>query len=420
MDVYQILTLMSLLVMLSYFLDLVAHKINIPSVMLLVATGIGIRQLCEYFGYPIVNFDKIIPIIGNIGLILIVFEGALDLEVSRKKLPLTAWAFVSALVILIFTNLVLGLIFHLITIQDFYQCVLNALPFSIISSAIAIPSVMKLQQESKEFIIYESSFSDILGIILFNFFIINRDIKIVSFVNLGWNMLLLVFLAVVCSFILVFVLSRLRHKIKFFLIIAILIFVFSLGKVFHLSTLLIILVFGLLLRNLHKFNFGIFNRYLKYDRYDEDFERMHQITYESAFLIKTFFFLIFGYIIDIKELFKWEVLFNGTLLFAGILFCRFLFLFLFSKNKKTIFPEVFISPRGLITVLLYFMIPDELKLPEVNMALLMFVVLSTNITMIVGIIASGGKPTADDFDAVLIEHSFHEPLIDENENDTVG
>lgn len=420
MDVYQILTLMSLLVMLSYFLDLVAHKINIPSVMLLVATGIGIRQICDHFGYPIVNFDKIIPIIGNIGLILIVFEGALDLEVSRKKIRLTVWAFVSALVILVFTNLVLALIFHIVTIQDFYQCVLNALPFSIISSAIAIPSVMKLQQESKEFIIYESSFSDILGIILFNFFIINKDIQIGSFVNLGWNLLLLIFLAVVCSFVLTFVLSRLRHKIKFFLIIAILIFVFSLGKMFHLSTLLIILVFGLLLRNLHKFNFGIFNRYLKYDRYDEDFERMHQITYESAFLIKTFFFLIFGYIIDITELFKLEVFINGSLLFIGILFCRFVFLYVFSKNRDKIFPEVFISPRGLITVLLYFMIPDELKLPEVNMALLMFVVLSTNVTMILGIIASGGKPSVDEFNAVLIEHNFHEPLIDESEKDTVG
>jgi len=420
MDVYQILTLMSLLVMLSYFLDLVAHKINIPSVMLLVATGIGIRQICDYFNQPIVNFDSIIPIIGNIGLILIVFEGALDLEVSRKKVRLTIWAFISALGILVFTNLVLGIIFHLVTIQDFYQCLLNALPFSIISSAIAIPSVMKLQQESREFIIYESSFSDILGIILFNFLIINRHIKIGSFVNLGWNMILLVFLAVICSFILVFVLSRLRHKIKFFLIIAILIFVFSLGKVFHLSTLLIILVFGLLLRNLHKFNFGVFNRYLKYDRYDEDFERMHQITYESAFLIKTFFFLIFGYIIDITELFKLEVLINGTLLFGGILFCRFVFLYLFSKNKKKIFPEVFISPRGLITVLLYFMIPDELKLPEVNMALLMYVVLSTNITMIIGIIADGGKPIVEDFDAVLIEQSFHEPLIDEGDNNTAG
>jgi len=226
-------------------------------------------------------------------------------------------------------------------------------------------------------------------------------------------MLLLVFLAVVCSLILAFVLSRLRHSVKFFLIIAILIFVFATGKIFHLSTLLVILVFGLMLKNLSKFNFGKFNKYFKYEGYKEDFKNLHMVTYESTFLVKTFFFLIFGYIIDLNELANWTVFKNGIMIFTGILFCRFLFLYVFSR--KSIFPELFISPRGLITILLYFMLPEELKLPEVNMALLMFVILSTNVTMLIGIFA-GSKAPIEEFDSVLINESF-ETSWDKEETD---
>jgi NhaP-type Na+/H+ and K+/H+ antiporter len=402
-NVYEILVIISALIMLSYFLDLVAHKINFPSVLLLIGTGIIIKQISVSWGLAVYDFNPIIPILGTIGLILIVFEGALDLDISRKKLRLISWAFLAALGVLVFTNVVIAIIFQIVTIQSFYQCLLNALPFSVISSAIAIPSVTKLKSESKEFIIFESSFSDILGIVFFTFFITNNHIDFGSVLTLGKDMFLLGILAIVSSLILAFILSRLKHSVKFFLIIAILIFVFSLGKIFHLSTLLIILVFGLMLSNLNKFNFGPLNKYLKYDKYEEDFKNMHMITYESTFLVKTFFFIIFGYIINLNELLDWTVIKNGSLIFFGILFCRFIFLYVFSR--KQLFPELFISPRGLITILLYFMLPDELKLPEVNMALLMFVILSTNVTMLIGIFA-GAKAPIEEFDSVLINESF--------------
>jgi len=412
-NVYEILEVLSLLIILSYILDLIAHKINFPSVLLLIGTGVIIKLVCNYFNFPIYDFSDIIPVLGTIGLILIVFEGALDLEISKKKIRLTLWAFFAALGVLVITNLVLAMLFQIVTIESFYKCLLNALPFSVISSAIAIPSVTKLAEESKEFIIFESSFSDILGIVFFNFLISTTTFEASSFVKLGADMLLLVFLAVVCSLILAFVLSRLRHSVKFFLIIAILIFVFATGKIFHLSTLLVILVFGLMLKNLSKFNFGKFNKYFKYEGYKEDFKNLHMVTYESTFLVKTFFFLIFGYIIDLNELANWTVFKNGIMIFTGILFCRFLFLYVFSR--KSIFPELFISPRGLITILLYFMLPEELKLPEVNMALLMFVILSTNVTMLIGIFA-GSKAPIEEFDSVLINESF-ETSWDKEETD---
>lgn len=414
MNVYEILVVISALIMLSYFLDLVAHKINFPSVLLLIGTGIVIKVISVEWGLPVYDFTQIIPILGTIGLILIVFEGALDLDISKKKMRLISWAFFAALGVLVFTNFVIAILFQIVTIQSFYQCLVNALPFSVISSAIAIPSVTKLKEESKEFIIFESSFSDILGIVFFTFFITHTEVSLGSVLTLGKDMILLGILALVSSLILAFILSRLKHSVKFFLIISILIFVFSLGKIFHLSTLLIILVFGLMLSNLQKFNFGPLNKYLKYDRYEEDFKNMHMITYESTFLVKTFFFIIFGYIVNLQELMDWTVFQNGTMIFIGILFCRFVFLYLFSR--KNLFPELFIFPRGLITILLYFMLPEEMKLPEVNMALLMFVILSSNLTMLIGIFA-GAKAPIEEFDSVLINESFDQSWGEEEDTD---
>ena len=46
-----------------------------------------------------------------------------------------------------------------------------AIPLSIMSSAIIIPSVGGLMGQKKEFMVYESTFSDILGIMFFYFMI---------------------------------------------------------------------------------------------------------------------------------------------------------------------------------------------------------------------------------------------------------
>lgn len=50
---------------------------------------------------------------------------------------------------------------------DFRSALLYAVPFSIISSAIAIPSTRSMCRENREFVVYDTSFSDILGVVFF-------------------------------------------------------------------------------------------------------------------------------------------------------------------------------------------------------------------------------------------------------------
>ncbi len=78
-----ILLALSGIIIVSYLFDAFAHHSRIPSVVLLIFSGILLRIVLDYFGFSIPLLDMLLPIIGTLGLILIVLEGALDLKVTR-------------------------------------------------------------------------------------------------------------------------------------------------------------------------------------------------------------------------------------------------------------------------------------------------------------------------------------------------
>jgi hypothetical protein len=238
MTSYVGLIILSGLVIFSYLFDLIGSKIKIPSVILLMCLGIGIRQGLGYFGFNPINFTNLLPTLGTLGLVLIVFEGALELRYSREKNGIIIKSFFSALVNLILSALLIMWIFNQISGASFYKCFINAIPFCVISSAVAIPSASNMSKEKREFIVYESSFSDILTVVLFNFMVNNQQINVKSFANLGAEFGIITIVAIASCLLLLYLIGRLSHHVKSFLVISILILVYSLGQLFHLSSLI--------------------------------------------------------------------------------------------------------------------------------------------------------------------------------------
>jgi Kef-type K+ transport system membrane component KefB len=165
LDAYSILIILCVLVVLSYIFTYLAGKLRIPSVLLLLASGIGLQFAAEYLGFRLPPTKTLLEILGITGLIFIVLEAALDLTLERNKLPLISRAFISALVQMAVTSGIIACIFSWYYQVDLRQALVHAIPLAVISSAIAIPSVKKMDEKKREFIIYESTFSDILGII---------------------------------------------------------------------------------------------------------------------------------------------------------------------------------------------------------------------------------------------------------------
>ncbi len=393
MTTYTILIVLSALVIFSYLFDLVASKTKLPSVLLLLVLGIGLRILVDKLQIHTYNFLDILPTLGTVGLILIVFEGSLELKYAREKNKVIKGAFLSALFILIATVVVITFIIYQITGQTLYLCFVNAIPFSVISSAIAIPSVSSINKKSKEFIIYESSFSDILGIILFNFAVANQHITAGSFGQLALNTVLILLLSVVACVTLLYLMGRLKHHIKFFLIISILIMVYAIGQSFHLSALVLILSFGLFLNNADAIKHAWFRSIFIYKNLSNDLTQLHQLSAETAFIIRTFFFVIFGFTMNIYELDNFNIIANGLIMLGSIYVIRFGYLYFFKREH--VLPEGFVTPRGLISILLYYNLPQHMKLVEIGTPFLFMVVLGSSLVMSIGLMSTRKRQTAN-------------------------
>ena len=394
MDISILIIILSCTVLLSYAFDLISTRTKLPSVVLLLATGMIGRQITDHLDTVIPGVDVLLPALGTIGLILIVLEGGLDLELSGGKHKLIGRTLLSALLGLVLSMLVIAGIFYLLLGESFYNAVVTATPFAIISSAVAIPSVSGLEKRRREYMVYESSLSDILGLMLFNILVLPS--------NSGWesagkflqSTLLIVVISVISCFVLLYLIARISHHVKYLPIISVLFLIYAVGKFYHLSSLLAILIFGLFLNNTELFVRGKkVSKFFKNDLFEAELEQFKQLTAESAFVIRTFFFLIFGYSADVSEFADLDAWIVSLLILLAILGTRFLTLK--TTFRGSLSPLLYIAPRGLITVLLFLTIPEQYLVVGFRQGILMITVIITAITMMLAVMTYEGPPEGE-------------------------
>ena len=387
-DSYQILIVLCVVTIISYIFNILSDRLRVPSVILLIICGMILKGVTGHYQMNLLVPKTVLEILGVIGLILIVLEGALDLKITRDKKQLILKSLLSAVSVLFITTIAIADILHFAFDIPFKQALPYAVAMGVISSAIAIPSVNKLDIEKREFIVYESTFSDILGIMFFNYVISDKLLSINTGVTFVGNLMLICFISFVCTVLILLLFKYLRGHIKVFLILSILILVYSISKQMHLPSLFFILVFGLVLNNAEPFLRGSIKEFLHPEKLISVNRELKGMTIELAFLIRTFFFLLFGYSIDIALILSLRVLITGTVIVLVILIIRYVFLRYISKTN--VFPELFIAPRGLITIILFYSIPVQLTTDKFNEGVLSFVILASGVIMMLGLIFSKG------------------------------
>jgi len=392
-NAYYLVIGASLVIIFSYFANVIAKKTNIPSVLLLILMGIGIKQGLNYIGIEKVPYEGLLlEFLGTVGLIFIVLEAALDLELKKEKWPIIWKSLVVAFGALMLSSFAIAGFLYYVILDDFFNSLVYAIPLSIMSSAIIIPSVGGLIDKQKEFMVYESTFSDILGIMFFYLLLGNAESETVGKVvgNVGVTIGLTVILGLIVSYVMVFMLQKITSNVKLFLIIAVLLLIYSIEKLVHLSPLILILIFGLMLNN-HKIFFrGKMSRMVNDKKIKAVTHDFHILTLETAFVIRTFFFVIFGITIILSSLMDLTVLFFSLVIVVLLYVVRLLFLWLFAK--KDIFPMLYIAPRGLITILLYFQIYSghpEYVHDGFDQGILLVVIMVTSIIMTISLIQNG-------------------------------
>ncbi len=373
------------LLLIAYVFDLTSSRTKIPSVILLLLLGWGVRQLTVWFGFQLPDFSPVLPVLGTVGLILIVLEGSLELELNKSKLRLIRKSFFGALLPMIALAFLLAFAFRYFGDFSLKDSLINAIPFCVISSAIAIPSVRNLSSYDKEFVIYESSLSDILGVLLFNFLAYNAIIDTNSYGEFALQLLIIAVVSFIATIGLSFLLSKIDHHIKFVPIILLVVLIYAVSKVYHLPGLIFILLFGLSIGNLDELKKIKWIERFKPEELNQEVNKFKELTIEGAFLVRALFFILFGYLIEAAE-----VLNPATFLWAlGIVFFIFAFRAIQLKlSKLSLRSLLFVAPRGLITILLFLSIDPTQSISLVNKSLIIQVIILTALLMMIGLMTN--------------------------------
>jgi len=248
-------------------------------------------------------------------------------------------------------------VFHLTPVQ----AAILATPFALISSAIAIPGSASLEPHAREFVVYESSASDIFGVLVF-FALVNSGASVRGFLTaLAGGGLLSLLLAFACSLILVFVTTRATAHVRFVPLLAGLFALYSAGELLHLSPLIMVLLFGLMLNNRAALVRVPLLSPLAGRISTATVKEFKVLVQELTFAVRGFFFFLLGYstnLADFTQLRAWTA---AALILVVVYSTRFAALRLFRRPLAA--SVTWVAPRGLITVLLYLDARQILHLP---------------------------------------------------------
>ena len=366
----------SALLIFAYLIDIACKRFRLPAVVLLIVAGIALRQLSEPFVLRLDWVDPIVPIIGTIGLILIVLEGAMDLRVTAERRRLITLSASAAVLGFALALGAIAALFVQVAGLPAATAVLAALPFAVISSAVAIPSAAALPLPTREFVVYESSVSDIVGVLVFYAWL-HADGSFGSFtgeVLLGGLLSLLV--AAVAAAALYALINRVEGHVRFLPLLAGLILLYSIGKATHLSPLVLVLVCGLLLNNPHLLDRTRYLKRLRTERYDDTLREFKGLVAELTFATKSFFFLLLGYWTDLDRMADPEAWLLAGLVLVAIYATRYVLLK--TLRQEALGRLLWIAPRGLITVLLFLAAIESGSLDAFPFGTVMLVVLGSS------------------------------------------
>lgn len=379
---YYVILGLCVLIILAYIFDISFKYSRIPGVIMLIALGIAIQLIVTSTGIRVPNMRTVLPILGTLGLILIVMDASLEIKLEKSKVMGLAKGVLSALVL--FTVFVTALTLIMVNVFELpvKVALLNSIPLGIISSAVAISSAMLLDREQREFITLESAISDIVGILAFDFILLNLDSIGKGLTTFAINSFLTIIIAAVMTAILAILLHKIQYHVSYIIILTSVIMVYVLAELTHMPALLLVMGFGLALANNHLAEKTIVNQFVDFDKFREDINSFKKILAELTFLVRSFFFIMFGFYASLSGLFDKSNLLMAAGITAGLFILRWGFLKLLMGRASG--KLVYFAPRGLITILLFLSIPENLRTDLINEEVVTLVLLMSIFIMMIG------------------------------------
>ena len=298
MDIPYLFAGIGIIILLGFLGSLLFERTKIPDILILIFIALFLGPILLSFDYEVIpraTLDAIAPIFSALALVIILFDGGLNLNLEKTmqkfggalihtSIAFIGTMFITAMVCFYFLNMdvVVGLLFG---------CILGG-----VSSAVVIPIMASanVKEDTKVLLTLESVLTDVLCIVAA---LILIEILIGGNIDTGdmiqqllTSFVLAAFIAFLFGVFWLWVLTRLEGKpFSFMITIAALLVLYAMTEFIHVSGAIAALVFGLVLSNKDEIA-----RILKIKGsfvFDEHIKQFHS---EVSFLIRTFFFVYLG------------------------------------------------------------------------------------------------------------------------------
>ena len=407
MDLNLFFALLGGLLVLAFVANRLVRFTGVPDVIILMATGVLIGPVLHWVNPDM--FRGVTQGFGSLALILILFEGGLELRL-KEILSHFAGGFFLAIFSYVLSAAGVAIVCRQALHFTWLPALLAGAALGCISSSIILPVLQQvnLRREVKVTLLVEASFGDALAVL-----------AVVTLLNIAaggsasariitWSLFSSVILAVASgvligilwSFLLPYLSEeRFWHVLTF----AAVLLIYSGVHALHANDLVAVLVFGMTLSNYpaaqKRVHFGEDQQSADWfaetsveqeDRHSTARRQGQMLTFhgELAFLIRTFFFVLLGALVEFSGLREHALL--AVECFAALLIARWVSVQSgrfawrgFTSQERELM--TWFLPRGLITAVLGIEIVDSRGADFAFLPSLAFaVILITNVALLIG------------------------------------
>jgi cell volume regulation protein A len=401
MSITLLFALLGALITLAFVANQLFKRTRVPDVIVLMGTGLVLGPLLGLVTGS--EFQPVTHALGTLAVILILFEGGLELELQSMlrhfpgSLLLSFLAYVFSLVVI---ALVMRWSMHLpmtaaLTVGAVLGCT---------SSSITLPVLQQIEASTpaRVTMILDASLSDTFAILTVGILLdLDPGSGLVATRFVG-QLLFVAFISFLLAILVAFVWSYLLPKVpdhRFWnpLTLAVVLLLYSAAEHIGVSGLITVFFFGIFLANARRTELDVVKDSLGLEFAGEE-HHTQVLTFhaELSFLVRTFFFVLLGAVVEFRELVRYLPQAVGVL--GAVILARALAVRASSWSWKGLHALereliLWIMPRGLITVVLALQVIQTHGDTFAFLPALAFAtILATNLMVIIGSIRASRIP----------------------------
>jgi Na+:H+ antiporter len=405
MSITLLFALLGGLITLAFVANQLFRRTRVPDVIVLMVTGLIMGPLLGLVSGS--EFQPVTHALGTLAVILILFEGGLELELQAMLRHFTGSLLLSFLAY-VFSLAAIALVMRWsMGISTIAALTVGAV-LGCTSSSITLPVLQQIEASTpaRVTMILDASLSDTFAILTVGILLdIGRGGGPIATRFVG-QLLFVAFISFLLAVLVAFVWSYLLPKVpdhRFWnpLTLAVVLLLYAAAEHIGVSGLITVFFFGIFLANARRTELDVVKDSLGLEFAGEE-HHTQVLTFhaELSFLVRTFFFVLLGAVVEFRELIRYLPQAVGVL--GAVILARALAVRASSWSWKGLNNHereliLWIMPRGLITVVLALQVIQARGNTFAFLPALAFAtILATNLMVIIGSIRASRIPAKSD------------------------